>query len=54
MVGRAGVRIQVNNQDVLQVIIFWPSAQPGEVNAVLASGATDAAIQAAIQAFGSH
>ena len=54
IVGRAGVRIQVNNQDVLQVIIFWPSAQPGEVNAVLASGATDSAIQAAIQAFGTH
>ncbi|HXR26925.1 MAG TPA: hypothetical protein VN771_03605 [Candidatus Baltobacteraceae bacterium] len=52
--GRAGVRIQVNNQDVLQVLIFWPSAQPGTVNGILASGVSESAIQAAIQDFGNR
>jgi len=52
--GRAGVRIQVNNQDVLQVLIFWPAAQPGTVNGILAAGVPEAAIQTAIQAFGSR
>ncbi len=52
--GRAGVRIQVNNQDVLQVLIFWPAAQPGTVNGILAAGVSDSAIQAAIKAFGSR
>jgi len=52
--GRAGVRIQVNNQDVLQVLIFWPSAQPGTVNGILAAGVPESAIQTAEQAFGSR
>jgi hypothetical protein len=52
--GRAGVRLEVNNQDVLQVLIFWPAAEPGTVNAVLAAGVDETAIQAAIAAFGSR
>lgn len=52
--GRAGVRIQVNNQDVLEILVFWPSATPGTVNGILAAGVPELAIQAAEQAFGSR
>jgi hypothetical protein len=52
--GRPGIRIQVNNQDVVQVIIFWPSAEVGTVNAVLAAGVDESAIQAAVADFGSR
>ncbi|MFI5262280.1 MAG: hypothetical protein ACHQZR_06990 [Candidatus Limnocylindrales bacterium] len=52
--GRPGVRIQVNNQDVIQTLIFWPGAGPDTVNGVLASGVDEAHIQAAIAAFGTR
>ena len=52
--GRPGIRIEVNNQDVLQVVIFWPSQQAGIVNAVIGSGVDEATIQAALKAFGTR
>lgn len=52
--GRPGIRIQVNNQDVVQVVIFWPSQQAGVVNAVIASGVDEATIQVALKAFGTR
>ena len=52
--GRSGVRMQVNNNDVIQTIIFWPSGTPDSVDGVLASGVDETQIQAAIAAFGSR
>lgn len=52
--GRPGIRIQVNNNDQLQTIIFWPAARPDTVNAVLAAGLNDTQVQAAIAAFGTR
>jgi hypothetical protein len=54
IVGRHGVRISVNNQDQLQTVVFWGSATPDTVNAVIAADPSEARLQVAIAAFGSR
>ena len=54
VVGRHGVRISVNNQDQLQTVVFWGSATPDTVNAVIAADPSEARLQAAIAAFGAR
>ncbi|MGZ6313393.1 MAG: hypothetical protein ACXWO7_08035, partial [Candidatus Limnocylindrales bacterium] len=52
--GRHGVRIQVNNNDQLQTVVFWAAGAADTVNAVISADPFEAHLQAAISAFGTR
>ena len=50
--GRAGIRIEVINQDTTQVVVVWPAAAAGTIDIVLGSGAQEPQIDGAVAALG--
>ena len=50
--GRAGIRLEVINQDTTQVVVVWPAEASGTIDIVLGSGAQEAQIEAAVASLG--